>query len=124
MADLLLRDFPDSLLERIDAYIRVLEELNPGQTWSRTSCVSSLLARSLAEIEGSQLRWNRRKGPERRQSDRGTDRRNGDRDRRLNGERRKPPYPDMVDLVIDHILKNYEGVRPETSEDETWKERP
>lgn len=124
MADLLLRDFPDSLLTRIDGYIRALEELNPGQTWSRTSCVSSLLTRSLAEIEGSQLRWNRRKGSERRQKERGRERRRGDRDRRLNGERRKPAYPDMVDLVIEHILKNNDGLRPEASEDETWKESP
>jgi hypothetical protein len=45
MSDLLLRDFPPSLLVRLDRYIELLEDLNPGYRWTRGAAVASLLAR-------------------------------------------------------------------------------
>ena len=42
MRDLVLPNFPDSILERVDAYIKLLEKLNPGRTWSRASAISTL----------------------------------------------------------------------------------
>jgi len=115
MADLVLPDFPSSLVKRVDAYIKLLEELNPGQRWSRTACISTLLQRALAAVEGAELRWSRRAGAERRGASRGEDRRRGP------AERRSAAYPEMVDLVIEHILKT--GVQPGTERDETWRAR-
>lgn len=73
-ADLRLQDFPSSLLSRIDRYAQLLEEINPGVKFTRTACVTSLLSRALAEIEG-QSSWGRRRGADRRQGLRGRDRR-------------------------------------------------
>jgi hypothetical protein len=72
--DLQLPDFPASLLPRIDRYQQLLEEANPGVTFTRTACVTSLVARALAEIEGMPQK-GRRKGSERRQGQRGRERR-------------------------------------------------
>jgi hypothetical protein len=72
--DLELLDFPSSLLPRIDRYRQLLEEANPGVKFSRTVCVTTLLSRALAELEG-QASWGRRKGSDRRQGLRGRDRR-------------------------------------------------
>jgi hypothetical protein len=119
MADLVLNSFPPSLLVRIDRYIELLEELNPGYKWTRSNAVASLLARSLAEIEGAEVRKRRRSGPtDRRTEPRPPDRRKGLEERRAVPNRRKPPYPEMVDLVIEHLLRESRGV-----EDETWRDR-
>lgn len=72
--DLQLPDFPASLLPRLDRYQQLLEEANPGVPFTRTACVTSLIARALAEIEGRPEN-GRRKGAERRQGQRGRDRR-------------------------------------------------
>ena len=72
--DLQLSEFPTSLLPRVDRYQKLLEEANPGVQFSRTACVTSLIARALAEIE-AQPQNGRRKGSERRQGQRGGDRR-------------------------------------------------
>ena len=72
--DLQLPDFPASLLPRIDRYQQLLEEANPGVPFTRTASVTSLIARALAEIEGRPQN-GRRKGSERRQGQRGRDRR-------------------------------------------------
>ena len=113
MAGLELEDFPDSLLERIDAHIARLEELNPGRRWTRTACIATLVVRSLAQIEGEELRWKRRRHAERRQ---------GPPERRERRDRRHLAYPEIVDLVIDHLLKGREGL-PTGAEidDETWR---
>lgn len=104
---------------RIDRYIELLEELNPGYQWTRSNAVASLLARSLAEIEGAEVRNRRRSGPtDRRTEPRAPDRRKGLGERRAIPSRRKPPYPEMVDLVIEHLLRESRGV-----EDETWRDR-
>ena len=119
MADLVLTNFPPSLLVRIDRYIELLEELNPGYQWTRSNAVASLLARSLAEIEGAEVRNRRRSGPtDRRTEPRAPDRRKGLGERRAIPSRRKPPYPEMVDLVIEHLLRESRGV-----DDETWRDR-
>jgi hypothetical protein len=119
MADLILTNFPPSLLVRIDRYIELLEELNPGYKWTRSNAVASLLARSLAEIEGAEVRKRRRSGPtDRRTEPRAPDRRKSLEERRAVPNRRKPPYPEMVDLVIEHLLRESRGV-----EDETWRDR-
>ncbi len=118
MSDLNLPDFPPSLLARIDRYIALLEELNPGYTWTRSTAVASLLARSLAEIEGAEVRSRRRSGnADRRAEPREPDRRQGPGERRAAAERRKPPYPEMVDLVIEHLLRKRRRV-----EEETWRD--
>jgi len=119
MADLVLTNFPPSLLVRIDRYIELLEELNPGYKWTRSAAIASLLTHPLAEIEGAEVRNRRRNGPaERRTEPRAPDRRQSVQDRRTRG-RRKPAYPEMVDLVIEHLLRESRGV-----EDETWRDRP
>ncbi len=46
MIDLQLPEFPASLLPRIDRYQQLLEETNPGVQFSRTACVTSLIART------------------------------------------------------------------------------
>jgi hypothetical protein len=113
MADLVLPDFPPSLVARIDRYIETLEQLNPGYRWSRSAAIATLLARSLAEIEGAELRSRRRSGvTDRRSESRGPDRRAGP------DERRRVPYPEIVDLVIEHLLRHGRGV-----EDDTWRDR-
>jgi hypothetical protein len=118
MADLVLSNFPPSLLDRLDRYIELLEELNPGYTWTRSTAVASLLARALAEIEGAEVRTRRRSGvADRRVQPRAPDRRQSVQDRRTE-DRRKRPYPEMVDLVIEHLLREGRGV-----EDETWRDR-
>lgn len=118
MADLLLPDFPDSMLERIDRCIELLGRLNSGQTWSRTQCVSTLLGRALAQIEGAQIQSSRRKV----QGTRIPERRRGDADRRRTRERRRVHYPEMVDLVIDRVLHERSGDSVRIQE-ETWKDR-
>lgn len=119
MSDLVLPDFPPSLLARLDRYIELLEELNPGYKWTRSTAIASLLARALAEVEGAEVRNSRRTGPaDRRAEPRAPDRREGAEERRVGGERRKPEYPEMVDLVIDHLLRESRGI-----EDETWRDR-
>jgi len=115
MTDLGLPNFPDSILDRVDAYIKLLEELNPGRTWTRTSAISTLLVRALAEIEGSELRWSRRSGGDRRDRGRGPERRQGP------GERRTIAYPEMIDLVIEQILKTH--VDPNMQNSGTWRDR-
>lgn len=115
MTDLLLRNFPDSLLERVDAYIKLLEELNPGQTWSRTSAISTLLVRALSEVEGAEVRWSRRSGKDRRERGRGFERRQGPSDRRA------VRYPEMIDLVIEHVLKGSPDL--DFRDSDTWRER-
>ncbi len=115
MTDLVLPDFPDSLLERVDAYIKLLEELNPGRTWTRTSAISTLLVRALAEVEGSELRWSRRSGGDRRDRGRGFERRQG------LGDRRTVAYPETIDLVIEQILKTH--VDPDMESSGTWRDR-
>ena len=115
MTDLVLPDFPDSLLERIDDYVELLEELNPGQEWSRSAAVSTLLVKVLAEVEGAELRWTRRKGGDRRDRGRGIERRQGANDRRV------AAYPEIIDLVIEQILKTH--VDPNLQSGETWRER-
>jgi len=72
--DLQLPEFPASLLPRIDRYQQLLEEANPGVPLNRTACVTSLIVRALAEIEG-RTHSGRRKGSERRQGRRSRDRR-------------------------------------------------
>jgi hypothetical protein len=119
MSDLLLADFPPSLIARIDRYVELLEELNPGYQWTRSSAVATLLARSLAEVEGAELRSRRRSGvADRRAEPRAPDRRQSAEERRSGSERRKPAYPEMVDLVIEHLLRGKRRV-----EDETWRDR-
>lgn len=119
MPDLVLTNFPPSLLVRLDRYIELLEELNPGYKWTRSSAVASLLGRALSEIEGAEVRNRRRKGPpDRRTEPRAPDRRDGLDERRALADRRKPPYPEMVDLVIEHLLRESRGV-----DDETWRDR-
>jgi hypothetical protein len=54
-ADLILDDFPESLIPRIDQYGRRLAEANPGAHFTRTDCVTALLVRGLAEIEGAEV---------------------------------------------------------------------
>lgn len=115
MTDLVLPDFPDSLIERVDDYIELLEELNPGRTWTRTSAISTLLVKALAEVEGAELRWSRRSGRDRRARGRGFERRQGPRDRR------SAPYPQMIDLVIEQILKRDHD--PLTEDSNTWRDR-
>lgn len=129
----MLPDFPDSLLARVDCYIELLEKLNPGEKWTRTSCIASLLTRSLAEIEGAELRWSRRRGEDRRASGRaGDERRSGPSDRRRGGDRRKPPYPDVVERVIDEVLGRSERMEsrrrrqdgaPTDELSDTWRSR-
>jgi hypothetical protein len=119
MADLVLTGFPPSLLARIDRYIRILEELNPGHTWTRTTCIATLVARSLAEVEGYELRRKRRQGKDRRSVSRGSERRQGAEERRDGGDRRSPHYPEMVDLVIEHLLREKHGL----AEGDTWRDR-
>ena len=123
MAGLEFEDFPDSLLERIDAHIARLEELNPGRRWTRTACIATLVVRSLAQIEGEELRWKRRRHAERRAAPRPEpERRQGPPERRERRDRRHLAYPEIVDLVIDHLLKGREGL-PTGAEidDETWR---
>ena len=115
MTDLVLPNFPDSLLERLDAYIKLLEELNPGRTWSRSAAISTLLARALAEVEGTELRWSRRRGADRRDRGRGFVRRQGP------NERRTVAYPEMIDLVIEQIMKT--RVEPGMDSSPTWRGR-
>ncbi len=115
MTDLVLPNFSGSLLERVDAFIKLLEELNPGQTWSRTTAISTLLLRSLADVEGAELRWSRRRGRDRRARGRGIERRQGSIDRRT------APYPEMIDLVIEQILKTH--VDPGMEDSGTWRDR-
>ena len=115
MTDLVLPDFPDSILERVDAYIKLLEELNPGRTWTRTSAISTLLVRALAEVEGSELKWSRRSGEDRRDRGRGFER------RQSAGDRRTVEYPEMADLVIEQILKT--DVDPDMQNSGTWRDR-
>ena len=118
MADLVLTDFPPSLLARIDRYIELLEELNPGYKWTRSAAIASLLTRPLAEIEGAEVRNRRRSGPaDRRTEPRAPDRRQDVQERRTE-DRRKRAYPEMVDLVIEHLLREGRGV-----EDDTWRDR-
>ena len=118
MADVLLTDFPPSLLVRIDRYIELLEELNPGYKWTRSAAIASLLTRPLAEIEGAEVRNRRRSGPaDRRTEPRAPDRRQDVQERRTE-DRRKRAYPEMVDLVIEHLLREGRGV-----EDDTWRDR-
>ncbi|HEY7699358.1 MAG TPA: hypothetical protein VIE88_13130 [Vicinamibacteria bacterium] len=117
MSDLLLPNFPPSLLARLDRYIELLEELNPGYKWTRGAAVASLLARALAEIEGADVRNRRRSGMvDRRAEPRAPDRRHVP-ERRGGSDRRTPPYPEMVDLVIEHLLREGRG------DDETWRDR-
>ncbi len=119
MPDLVLPNFPSSLVERIDRYIDVLEELNPGYRWTRSAAIASLLSRPLAEFEGAEVRSRRRSGvADRRTAPRGADRREGLDERRTLRERRKPLYPEMVDLVIEHLLREGRGI-----EDDTWRDR-
>ena len=54
--NLQLQDFPSFLLSRIVRYAQLLEKANPGVKCTRTACITSLLSRSLAEIEG-QSAW-------------------------------------------------------------------
>lgn len=115
MTDLVLPDFPDSLVERLDSYIELLEELNPGQKWSRSAAITTLLVRALAEVEGAELRWSRRHGGDRRERGRGFERRQGPNDRRA------ASYPEMIDLVIEQIMKTH--VDPNMQSGETWRER-
>ena len=118
MADVVLTDFPPSLLVRIDRYIELLEELNPGYKWTRSAAIASLLSRPLAEIEGAEVRNRRRSGPaDRRTEPRAPDRRQDVQERRTE-DRRKRAYPEMVDLVIEHLLREGRGV-----EDDTWRDR-
>jgi hypothetical protein len=114
MADLVLSDFPPSLVARIDRYIRLLEELNPGHKWTRTACVATLLSRALSELEGAEIR-HRRHGASATPV---PDRREGPGDRREGGDRRESSYPEMVDLVIEHLLRERRKL-----EDETWRDR-
>jgi hypothetical protein len=72
--NLQLPDFPSSLIPRLDRYAQLLEEANPGVKFTRTACVISLVARALAEVEGRHA-WGRRKGMDRRQGERGQERR-------------------------------------------------
>ena len=115
MTDLVLPDFPDSILERVDAYIELLEELNPGRTWTRSAAISTLLVRALAEVEGSELKWSRRQGSDRRDRGRGFER------RQSAGDRRTVAYPEMIDLVIEQILKP--DVDPGMENSGTWRDR-
>ena len=115
MTDLVLPDFPETILERVDAYIKLLEELNPGREWSRASAISTLLVRALADIEGAELRWSRRVGEDRRERGRGFERRQSKSDRRT------VAYPEMIDLVIEQILK--QSVDPLMESSETWRGR-
>ena len=115
MTDLVLPNFPESLLERLDAYIKLLEELNPGQTWTRSAAISTFLVRALAEVEGSELRWSRRRGTDRRDRGRGFERRQGPNDRRT------VPYPEMIDLVIEQVMKTH--VEPGMDSNATWHDR-
>jgi hypothetical protein len=115
MTDLVLPDFPESLLERVDAYIKLLEELNPGGEWSRASAISTLLLRALADVEGAELRWSRRRGDDRRDRGRGFERRQGKTDRRT------VAYPEMIDLVIEQILRKADDPLKDGSA--TWRER-
>ena len=89
MDDLVLPNFPPSLLARIDRYIELLEDLNPGYKWTRGEAMASLLARALAEVEGAALR-NRRRIADRRVEPKSSDRSDCPDERRSGGDRRKP----------------------------------
>jgi hypothetical protein len=72
------------------------------------------LVRALSEIEGAEVRWSRRSGKDRRARGRGFERRQGPNDRRA------VRYPEMIDLVIEHVLKS----NPDPSHSgDTWRER-
>lgn len=73
-ADLILADFPESLVPRIDRFGQRLEAANPGVSFNRTDYVTALLVRVLAEIEGEEV-TERRQNSERRRAQRGPDRR-------------------------------------------------
>jgi hypothetical protein len=88
MADLVLSNFPPSLLDRVDRYIELLEELNPGYKWTRSEAMASLLVRALAEVEGAALR-NRRRIADRRVEPQSSDRREFPDERRSGVDRRK-----------------------------------
>jgi hypothetical protein len=90
MADLVLPNFPTSLLARVDRYIEILEALNPGFQWTRAEAMASLLARALAEVEGAELRDRRRRDGDRRVEPQASDRRDYPDERRAGGDRRKP----------------------------------
>jgi hypothetical protein len=92
MADLVLPNFPPSLLARLDRYIELLEELNPGYKWTRGEAMASLLARALAEVEGAELRDRRRRAGDRRMEPQTSDRRDYPDERRAGGDRRKPDF--------------------------------
>jgi hypothetical protein len=91
--DLILPDFPGSLVPRIDKYGRRLEEANPGVHFTRTDCVKALLVRALAEIEGQEV-WERRIKQVGRKSKTGADRRQDHRR--------------MRDRAIVHVEKEIE----------------
>ncbi len=106
MADLILSDFPPSLLARIDRYIQLLEELNPGYKWTRSEATASLLTRALAEIEGAEVRNRRRSGvADRRLEPQPADRSEYPDERRAGGDRRQR-YPEKAEQVIDRILRD------------------
>jgi hypothetical protein len=71
--------------------------------------------RVLAEVEGAELRWSRRKGNDRRDRGRGFER------RQSAGDRRVVAYPEMIDLVIEEILKTH--VDPDMQGSGTWRDR-
>lgn len=103
---------------RLDRYIELLEDLNPGYRWTRGAAVASLLARALSEIEGTEVRNRRRSGvADRRAEPRAPDRRQRSGERREGSDPRNLPYAEMVDLVIEHLLREGRG------EDETWRDR-
>lgn len=111
MADLVLPDFPPSLLARIDRYIQLLEELNPGYKWSRSEAMASLLTRALAEIEGAEVRNRRHSGVvDRRIEPQATDRSEYPDERRAGGDRRQP-YPESADLIIESFLRDSSETR-------------
>ncbi len=72
--DLQIQDLPESLVARIDHVSERLEEANPGVPITRATCITILLARALAVVEGQET-LGRRKGRERRKTSRGPDRR-------------------------------------------------
>lgn len=119
MADLVLANFPPSLLARLDRYIGVLEELNPGHKWTRSACVATLLSRALAELEGAEVRHRRSRDAAPSAEPVEPERRTGPAERREGGDRRAAAsYPEMVDLVIEHLLREKKRL-----EDETWRDR-
>jgi hypothetical protein len=93
--DLVLADFAESLVPRIDKYRRRLEEANPGVRFTRTDCVQALLVRALAEIEGQEV-WERRSKGIRSESTPSTDRRQD--------------YRRMRDRAIVHVEKEIESL--------------